>query len=157
MSTVEDRLEGTVRWLQERLEHECGACLGTGFRFTSRPIACPHCHKGRVTYGPNAPQVQQGVNNAAISGMYQCREEGDFDRMNRILDWAYAYNLRVAAAMMGDMSAEALQKMGEQMQEGMAQIKGHRHEAVKFTPSPIPPDELEALIREHDAEQAAKP
>ena len=156
MATVEDRLEGTVLWLQESLEHDCGACAGTGGQYTPEPGVCPHCDKGRVRYGRYAPQVQHGVNNAGVAGMYQCREEGDFDRMNRLLDWLYAYNMQVAAAVLQDMSPEAAQTMGESLQRADATIKGHRHEPVKFTPSPIPPDELDALIREHDAEQAAK-
>ena len=156
MPTVEDRLEGTVRWLQDSLEHDCGACAGTGGQYTPEPGVCPHCVKGRVCYGRYAPQVQHGVNNAAVAGMYQNREAADFDAMNRILDWLYAYNMQVAAAVMQDMTPEAAQAVSESLQKAEGLIKGHRHHKVKFAPSPIPEDELEALIREHDAEKAEK-
>lgn len=149
-------MEGTIRWLQDTLEHDCGACAGTGGQYTPEPGVCPHCVKGRVCHGRYAGQVQHGVNNAGVAGMYQCREDSDFDRMNRILDWLFAYNLQVAAHTMENMSAEAAQTVGESLQAAVGTIKGHRHEPVKFVANPIPPDELDALIREHDAEQAAK-
>jgi len=156
--TVEEKLEGTVRWIQESLEHDCPPCAGTGGAYTPEPGRCEHCGgSGKTTYPPHAPQVQHGVNNAAVSGMYQTRQDGDFDRMNRILDWVYAYNLRVAAQMMSDMSPEALQSVGDKLQKAEASVMGHASKAgVQFAHSPIPADELEALIREHDAEQEAE-
>ena len=157
MPTLEEKLEGTVRWIQESLEHECGLCEGSGYH-PDRAAPCGHCGgAGRITYPPHAPQVQHGVNNAAVSGMHQTREDGDFDRMNRILDWIHAYNVRVAAITLSEMSPETLQTVGDQLRNAEDKVMGHASKAeVQFAPSPIPPDELEALIREHDAEQEAE-
>lgn len=134
----------------------CGLCKGSGEwrEFLKREVPCDQCEDGVVRYGRNNPNVQHGVLNACVGAMYSAREEGGFDRMNRILDWAWKYSAECMADAMQQMQndPELRESVAAKMEAaGAPKPKDLR---TKFAPSPIPPEELAALLADHEDEKA---
>jgi hypothetical protein len=89
--------------------------------------------------------AQSGVLNACIGGIVGARDEGDFDRMNRIIDWANAYCMQVAAHSLQNMRDDPglMESVKEAWQRGGDVTPGDR--GVKFAPSALTTDELREL------------
>jgi hypothetical protein len=134
-------------------KRKCALCKGSGewHEFLTRDVPCD-CDEGTVRHARTDPSVQHGVLNACIGAMYGAREEGSFDRMNRILDWAWKYSAECMATAVAEMrdNPELQESVAAKMQAaGAPEAKERR---TKFAPSPIPPEELEKLLADHEAE-----
>lgn len=103
MPTLEEKLDGMLTWVQDLAEHSCHYCDGHGceavlqldgsWRFEGPP--CGICDAtGRVRLDAETPPIAVGVYAAGMRAVIEARDGGDFDAMNRTLDWMWQYTLR---------------------------------------------------------------
>jgi len=127
----------------------CALCKGEGEmpQWGTRMVPCPaaECDKGTVRVHPYSAMAQTGVLNACIGAIVGAREEANFDRMNRVIDWANAYCMAVAAHSLQSMKddpslADAVKGIWQQAGDVVPRERG-----VKFAPSPLTVEELREL------------
>lgn len=136
-------------------KHKCGLCQGSGewHEFVEHEVPCEECEDGMLRYGRFHTDVVNGVLNACIGAMCAARGEEDFDRVNRVLDWAWKYCSDCMAAAMQDAQDDPglLDRLAKSFKQA-GQIRP-KNLGPKFVSSPIPPDELEKLLADHEAEK----
>ena len=143
--------DGTGKWRIEGEEHECELCHGHGEYTLPEPMTVPcECGDGVRHVGRYDPVVVSAVLNACISGMHTARECGDFDKTNRILDWAMGYCTAAAK--------EALQRV--ELDPGLAEEAMERFRkagspdpadlGTKLVGGALTQEELDRLLKEDD-------
>lgn len=131
----------------------CSLCGGSGQwpKYEVHQVPCD-CENGVVLAERHSAIVGWYVMNTCISAAYEARESADFDRANRVIDWAYAFCMEGAAEAMRRMQEdpEFAQGAMDMIRRGGEVQPSQR--GITLKANPLTPEELRSLgIEPEDA------